>query len=74
MDQAAATSPNGARRDQDIALDLFKFVASTAGIGRTASPSAGFAAPSAAKAEDHVENLLDLYTRCLQAVSGTSGK
>ncbi|MFT4112966.1 hypothetical protein [Silvibacterium sp.] len=73
MDQAVNT-PTGARRDEDIALDLFKFVASTAGIGRTAAPSAGFAAPSAAKAEDHVENLLDLYTRCLKAVSGNQGK
>jgi hypothetical protein len=69
MDQAANPS-NGARRNEDIALDLLKFVASTAGVGRTAAPSTGFAAPTAAKAEDQVNHLLELYTKCLDVVSG----
>jgi hypothetical protein len=68
--EQAVNSATGARRNEDIALDLFKFVASTAGIGRAAAPSTGFAAPSAAKVEDHVEHLLELYTRCLRTVAG----
>jgi hypothetical protein len=31
----------GARRNEDIALDLLKFVAGTAGVGKTAAPSTG---------------------------------
>ena len=48
---------------EDIALDLFKFVAATAGIGRATVPSTGFVAPSAAKADDQVEHLLSLIAR-----------
>jgi hypothetical protein len=68
--EQAVNSATGARRNEDIALDLFKFVASTAGIGRAAAPSTGFAAPTAAKADDHVNHLLELYTKCLKTVAG----
>ena len=60
----------GARRNEDIALDLLKFVAGTAGVGRPASPSTGFSGSAAAKPEEHVTQLLDLYGRCLKAVEG----
>ncbi len=59
----------GARRNEDIALDLLKFVASTADIGR-AAPSTGFSGTAAAKPEERVHQLLDLYGRCLKAVEG----
>jgi len=59
----------GSRRDEDIALDLFKFVATTASVGRTASGSTGFVASGAVKPEDQVNHLLELYGRCLKAVS-----
>ena len=32
----------GARRNEDIALDLLKFVAASAGVGRATVPSTGF--------------------------------
>jgi hypothetical protein len=60
----------GARRNEDIALDLLKFVAVTASVGRPASATAGFVAAGNTKAEDQVGQLLDLYTRCLRAVEG----
>jgi hypothetical protein len=60
----------GARRNEDIALDLLKFVAVTAGVGRPAAPTAGFTSATAAKPEDQVGHLLELYTRCLRAVEG----
>ena len=60
----------GARRNEDIALDLLKFVAVTAGVGRPAAPSTGFSGSGAPKPEEHVAQLLDLYSRCLKAVEG----
>ncbi len=60
----------GARRNEDIALDLLKFVAGTAGVGRPVAPSTGFSGTGAAKPEEHVNQLLALYTRCLNAVEG----
>jgi hypothetical protein len=60
----------GARRNEDIALDLLKFVAGVANVGRTASPSTGFNAPSSPKQDEHVAELLALYGRCLKAVEG----
>lgn len=60
----------GARSNEDIALDLLKFVAGTTGVGRPAAPSTGFSGSAAAKPEEHVNQLLDLYSRCLKAVEG----
>jgi hypothetical protein len=60
----------GARRNEDIALDLLKFVAGTVGIGRAAAPSAGFISTPGSKSEEQVTELLALYGRCLKAVEG----
>jgi len=60
----------GARRNEDIALDLMKFIAGTAGVGKAATPSTGFSGTASAKPEEHVKELLDLYSRCLKAVEG----
>jgi len=59
----------GMRRDEDIALDLMKFVAATTGYGRTASTSVGFQGGGAAtKPEEYASHLLELYGKCLEAV------
>ncbi len=60
----------GARKNEDIALDLLKFVAGTVGVGRPSAPSTGFTGAAAAKPEEHVNQLLELYSRCLKAVQG----
>jgi hypothetical protein len=60
----------GARRNEDIALDLMKFVAGTTGVGKAATPSTGFTGASATKPDEHVNQLLELYSRCLKAVEG----
>ena len=72
MEEGPATGSGAARRNEDIALDLMKFVAMTTGYGRTASGGVGFTGTgSAAKPEDYyAEKLLELYGRCLGAVSG----
>ena len=59
----------GMRRDEDIALDLMKFVAATTGYGRTASTSVGFQGGGAAtKPEEYASHLLELYGKCLEAI------
>jgi hypothetical protein len=68
MDESSSV-PTGTRRNEDIALDLMKFVAMTTGYGRTSS-SAGFQGTGAtAKPEEYAGHLLELYGKCLQAVS-----
>jgi hypothetical protein len=63
--------PVGPRRDEDVALDLMKFVAMTTGYGKTSGPGAGFQGTGTpAKAEDYADHLLQLYTRCLETVRG----
>jgi hypothetical protein len=70
MDQIPAPSI-GSRRNEDIALDLMKFVAMTTGYGKTGSPSAGFqGGTTPAKPDDYAEQLLHLFGRCLEAVQG----
>jgi hypothetical protein len=71
MEETAATGSGAGRRNEDIALDLMKFVAMTTGYGRTTSTGVGFqGSGSAAKPEDYADKLLELYGKCLSAVSG----
>ena len=75
MDEVPATGSGHARRNEDIALDLMKFVAMTTGDGRTTSTGVGFTGSgSAAKPEDYADKLLELYGRCLGSVAGKSEK
>ena len=70
MDEIPAVSV-GARRNEDIALDLMKFVAITTGYGRGGASAAGFqGAESSKKAEEYAQHLLELYVKCLNAVQG----
>lgn len=58
------------RRDEDIALDLMKFIASTTSYGKAGQPGAGFQSANPSKPEDYAQHLLDLYTKCLGTVKG----
>ena len=60
----------GIRRNEDIALDLLKFVAGATSVGRPATGSTGFSGSASAKPDEQVTQLLELYTRCLKAVEG----
>ena len=69
--QETAGLPLGSRRNEDIALDLMKFIAMTTGYGKTIGRGVGFqGGGAAAKPEDYAAHLLELYGRCLQSVSG----
>jgi hypothetical protein len=60
----------GSRRDEDIALDMMKFIAGTTGYGKTGTPGAGFQGGMPSKPEDYAKHLLELYGQCLSAVKG----
>ncbi len=61
----------GARRNEDIALDLMKFIAATTSFGKTGATGVGFqGAVSSTAAEEYATHLLQLYSRCLNAVQG----
>lgn len=71
MEETAGSGSGHSRRNEDIALDLMKFVAMTTGYGRTTSTGVGFqGSGSAAKPEDYAEKLLELYGKCLGVVGG----
>lgn len=66
---------NAARRSEDIALDLLKFIAAHANVaGKAAGSTTGFAVAPSTKPEDQVAHLLELYARCRQAVETPAGK
>jgi hypothetical protein len=72
MDNSTSTT---ARRSEDIALDLLKFVASHANLGpKSAASVAGFGVPSSAKSDDQVTQIFDLYARCREAVDAPAKK
>ena len=61
----------GSRRDEDVALDLMKFIAMTTNYGKATGSTPGFqGAASKGATDDHAQQLLALYTRCLETVKG----
>ena len=64
--------PLGTRRNEDIALDLMRFIAMTTSYGKPvgAAGGVGFQGGSAPKPEEYADHLLELYGKCLKAVEG----
>jgi len=61
----------GARRNEDIALEMMKFIAMTTGYGKTAQGGPGFQGGAmATRSDEYANHLLELYGRCLAAVNG----
>lgn len=60
----------GAKRNEEIALEMMKFIAATTGYGKIGAPGAGFQGGTVQKAEDYATHLLELYTRCLNTITG----
>jgi hypothetical protein len=60
----------GQRRNEDIALDMMKFIAGTTGYGKTGSPSAGFQGGAPSRPDEYAKHLIDLYKQCLAAIPG----
>jgi hypothetical protein len=69
MNDIIPTLAMGSRRDEDIALDLMKFVAMTTGYGRNAAGVGFQGSAAASKPEDYAAHLLELYSRCRAAIA-----
>jgi len=59
----------GARRNEDIALDLMKFIAMTTGYGKMGVAGTGFQGGTVNRVDEYADHLLELYGRCLDAVN-----
>jgi hypothetical protein len=61
--------PSPARSDNEVALELMRFIATTTGYGKSPQASAGFSGkPQTRTAEEQAEALLDLFDRCRRTV------
>ena len=60
----------GAQRLQEMIGSLLQAASS---VGPAAGAT-GFSGAGAGKPDEHVAHLLELYTRCLEAVEGKSGR
>jgi len=65
-DETDTPRPHGSSKEE-VALELMKFIATTAGVGKTAT-AAGFGGKSPKGPEEQVEALLHLFERCRGAV------
>ena len=63
----------GGRSKDDVALELMKFIASTAGVGKSAT-GAGFGGKTPKGPDEQVDVLLQLYERCRTAVNKDAEK
>lgn len=68
--EVTAPAPPASGRSQDeVALELMRFIAVTTGYGKAAGSSAGFSGkPSTRSAEEHADALLELFARCRKVV------
>jgi len=68
-DAPDAKGAPGGRNKDDVALDLMKFIAVSAGYGKSGQASAGFSAKAVTRSpEELAEDLLTLFDRCRKAV------
>ena len=67
----APENPKEAPRNQDeVALELMKFIAVATGYGKTQQSSTGFSGkPQTRSPEEHAEVLLELFERCRQVLN-----
>ena len=69
----SAAAPGAARSQDEVAVELMKFIAVTTGYGKAPQSSAGFSGkPLARSAEEHAEALLELFERCRRVVKKQS--
>jgi len=66
-DTTPSASPKASLNQDEVALELMRFIAQTTGIGKGSS-GAGFAGKSPKTPEEHVDTLIQLYERCRAVV------
>ncbi len=60
--------PKGANNNE-VALEMMKFIAVTTGYGKGATSSAGFSGKPAKTPEEYADTLLELFAKCRAAVA-----
>ncbi len=69
MSEPTNNSQDSAKSKQDeIALEMMKFIAVQTGYGKAGGPTAGFGAKGANSPELHAEALLELFQRCRKTI------
>ncbi len=63
------TPKDATRTNNEVALEMMKFIAVTTGYGKGATTSAGFSGKPTQTSEAYAESLLQLFTRCREVVS-----
>jgi hypothetical protein len=59
----------GARSQDEVALELMRFIAVSTGYGKSSASSTGFSGkPAVRSSEEHADALLELFERCRKAV------
>ena len=56
------------RNQDEVALELMKFIAVTTGYGRGTTPTTGFAGKAPRSSEEFADSLLELFERCRAVV------
>jgi hypothetical protein len=72
-EEAASTKPaeakDAARSNNEVALEMMKFIAVTTGYGKGATSAAGFSGKASHTSEEYAESLIQLFERCRTVVS-----
>jgi hypothetical protein len=69
MAESTNTTQDSAKNNQDeIALEMMKFIAVQTGYGKQSGSSTGFGAKGAIPADQHAEALIELFQRCRKTV------
>jgi len=69
----AQPAGSGGRSQDEVALELMRFIAVTTGYGKATGSTAGFSGkPTTRSAEEHAEALLELFERCRKVVKKES--
>lgn len=69
MAESTNTTQDSAKNHQDdVALELTKFIAVQTGYGKSTGSTTGFGVKSANSPESHAEALLELFQRCRKIV------
>lgn len=69
MAESKNTTEDSAKNNQDeVALELMKFIAVQTGYGKSSGSQTGFGAKGSNSADSHAESLIELFQRCRKTV------
>lgn len=73
MPEEVSSRPPEDRRpgstNNEVALEMMKFIAVTTGYGKGSTSSAGFSGKATKTAEEYAESLLQLFEKCREVVA-----